>query len=161
MAADLNTLPWMNAWLGGPGAAERLQAFGGDYAAMAASYLRSVGSPLGLDAVRGEVIEQYRRLFAPDSGLAGTATDARCQAALRRAGELAAAIAIDAFQRLSGAIANPDPAAPEVTSLRQLFELWVSCGEAAYAAAAHREDFADAQAELLASLVELRSGQAG
>jgi polyhydroxyalkanoate synthesis regulator phasin len=46
-----------------------------------------------------------------------------------------------------------------VTSLRQLHDLWVECGEQAYAAAAHRDDFAAAQAELLAAAIEWRFEQ--
>jgi hypothetical protein len=46
------------------------------------------------------------------------------------------------------------PAAPPVTTLRELHALWIECGEAAWAAAAHRDEFAEAQAELLAAHVE-------
>jgi hypothetical protein len=42
-----------------------------------------------------------------------------------------------------------------VTTLRELHALWIDCGEAAWAAAAHGEEFAEAQAELLAAHVEL------
>ena len=45
-------------------------------------------------------------------------------------------------------------------NLRELHSLWIDCGEAAYAAAAHRDEFAAAQAELLAAFVELRAGLA-
>ena len=47
-----------------------------------------------------------------------------------------------------------------ITTLRELHALWIDCGEAAWAAAAHREEFAAAQAELLAAFVELRAGLA-
>ncbi len=49
------------------------------------------------------------------------------------------------------------PDAPPITSLRELQALWIECGEAAYAEAARREEFASAQAELLMALVELRA----
>ena len=52
------------------------------------------------------------------------------------------------------------PEAPPITTLRELHALWIDCGEAAYAAAAHRDEFAEAQAELLAAFVELRAGLA-
>jgi hypothetical protein len=70
------------------------------------------------------------------------------------------AIAIDAGQRLAEALARSGPEAPPITTLRDLHSLWIDCGEAAYAAAAHREEFAEAQAELLAAFVELRAGAA-
>ena len=37
---------------------------------------------------------------------------------------------------------QPGPEAPPITTLRELHALWIDCGEAAYAAAAHREEFA-------------------
>jgi hypothetical protein len=172
MSDDSPAMPWMNAWLaaeqtlvaarratGEPEAVDRLLALGGDYAGIATDYFRSIGAPAGLEVMRAGFIERYRRLFSPDAAIAGAGTNARCQAAFRRCGELAAVIAIDAFKRLSAELANPDPAAPPVTSLGELHELWIECGEAAYAAAAHSEEFAEAQAELLAALVELRFEQ--
>ena len=56
------------------------------------------------------------------------------------------------------ALAATGPEAQPITSLRELHALWVECGEAAYSQAAHREEFAAAQAELLSALVELRAG---
>jgi hypothetical protein len=47
-----------------------------------------------------------------------------------------------------------DAGLPPISSLRQLHELWVDCGEAAWAEAAHGDEFAEAQAELLAAWVE-------
>jgi hypothetical protein len=41
--------------------------------------------------------------------------------------------------------------------LRELHELWIECGEAAYAAAAHGEEFSAAQAELLAAMIEMHA----
>ena len=72
--------------------------------------------------------------------------------------EQATAIAIDACERLGASLSATGSAAPPITSLRDLHALWIECGEAAYAAAAHREEFAAAQAELLMALVELRAG---
>jgi hypothetical protein len=67
---------------------------------------------------------------------------------------------MNAGERLAAALARSGPEAPPITTLRELHALWIDCGEAAYAAAAHREDFAEAQAELLAAFVELRAGLA-
>ncbi len=63
----------------------------------------------------------------------------------------------DAGRRLAEALAASGPDAPPITSLRELQALWIDCGEAAYAEAARREEFALAQAELLMALVELRA----
>lgn len=144
-----------------------LAGFGRDQAGIAADFwkqLQSAGPDL--DGLRASLIERYRRLFMP---VAAPAADAgavtsgaaflRSQRAAERFGRHAAAIAIDAFGRLSAELATDDPAAPPITTLRELHELWVECGEAAYAAAAHGEEFAEAQAELLASLVELRHAE--
>jgi hypothetical protein len=81
----------------------------------------------------------------------------RYQQAWERCTRLASTIAADASRRLSTALAESGPATPPITSLRDLHALWIECGEAAYAQAAHTEEFAAAQAELLGSLVELKA----
>jgi class III poly(R)-hydroxyalkanoic acid synthase PhaE subunit len=87
------------------------------------------------------------------AGLAVAA--ARCERAAQHFNELVAMIAADACEKLVTAIWGPDSSGPPVTSLRELRDLWVECGEQAYAQAAHREDFAAALAESLAAAVEL------
>ena len=83
---------------------------------------------------------------------------ARYQQAAERFARLLNAIAIDAARRLAhGAGRHRDREAPPITSLRELHALWIDCGEAAWSAAAHREEFAAAQAELFAALVALRA----
>jgi Poly(R)-hydroxyalkanoic acid synthase subunit (PHA_synth_III_E) len=115
------------------------------------------------DDLQARLAAGYRDLFMPAAGeaLMNSAASAapllRYQAALQRSGAIALAIARDAGARLLAALSETGPQAPPITSLRALHELWIECGEAAYAAAAHREDFAEAQAELLAALVELQS----
>jgi len=149
-------------------AMRRLLEFGNDYAGIAADCWRQLqGGEPDLGGLRAGLVERYQRLFMPVIGphagaanpLASSAAFVRCQLASQRFGRHAAAIAIDAFERLSASLATNDPAASPVTSLRQLHELWIECGEAAYAAHAHGDEFADAQAELLASHVELRFEQ--
>ena len=105
----------------------------------------------------------YRQLFAP-GGLAAAGPDSgsgaafeRYQRAVARSSALAASIAEDAGARLARALEAGGPAAPPITSLRELRALWVDCGEAAYGEAARSEEFANAQAELLMALVELRA----
>ena len=61
--------------------------------------------------------------------------------------------------RLAAELADPAASGPPVTSLRQLHDLWVECGEQAYRAAAQGDAFATAQAELLMAMVELRFEQ--
>jgi len=120
-------------------------------------------SPQG-QAAPDAAYEAYRRLFAPSppAAFAGTAQAGaawhRWQRAAERLGRLTGFIALDASRRLQAALAQSGPKAPPITSLRELHALWVECGEAAYAEAAHGEEFADAQAEWLAAMVELRAG---
>ncbi len=112
-------------------------------------------------------VEPYRRLFTP-AGLDGAgsppagATEAlqRWQLAAQRFAGESTAIAMDASRRLAAALEKSGPDAPPVTTLAELHALWIECGEAAYAAAAHGERFAAAQAELLTALVELRAAAA-
>jgi hypothetical protein len=105
----------------------------------------------------------YQKLFAPGGlATAGPASGSgpafeRYQRAVARSSALAASIAADAGGRLARALEAGSPAAPPITSLRDLQALWVDCGEAAYGEAARSEEFAEAQAELLMALVELRA----
>jgi hypothetical protein len=108
-------------------------------------------------------MEGYRRLFTPP-GFAPTsrlpdsgAKLARYQAAFGRFSGQVSAIALDAGRRFGAALAAEGPEAAPITTLKELHALWIDCGEAAYREAVHREEFADAQAELLAALVELRA----
>ena len=120
-----------------------------------------------MDALQNPLIERYRQLFMP-SGLATPgdrpanpgAAFLRYQQAMQGFTAQVSAIAMNAGERLAEALAQSGPEALPITTLRELHALWIDCGEAAYAAAAHREDFAEAQAELLAASVELRAGLA-
>ena len=121
-----------------------------------------------LDPLRNALKEKFERLYGPAFGPLHAqqlsveslmSTTLRWQRAATRVGELLSAVATDAVEKLIGALAGPDTSGPPVTSLRQLHELWVECGERAYAAAVHSEDFAAAQAELLAAMVEMRFEQ--
>lgn len=181
---DAGPPPWLNAWLsaqqqlselakrpqavhGEPGAdaMRRLMEFGNDYAGLAADFWRQIQtSEQDFTGLQAGLVERYRRLFMPvhlpEANPADpSAAYVRCQRAAERFGRHVSAIAIDAGLRLTAALSSTGPNAPPITSLRELHELWVECGEAAYAAAAHREDFAEAQAELVAAFVELRAGQ--
>ncbi len=166
-------MPWMNAWLELQKELEqrvselaRMLGHGGDYAGIAADcwhLMQKASAPAPADFA-----ERYQRLFqptaamavpAPPAGAAAAAAIARWQAASRHFGEQVSALALDASRRMAAALAAEGPLAPPITSLRALHELWIDCGEAAFANAAHRDEYADAQAELLASLVELRALQ--
>jgi hypothetical protein len=119
--------------------------------------------PANPEALRQSLAAGYQQLFAP-SGLAaagpasgsGPAFERYQRAAARSAG-IASSIAGDAGRRLAEALAASGPEFPPITSLRELQSLWIECGEAAYAEAARRDEFASAQAELLMALVELRA----
>ena len=87
---------------------------------------------------------------APDASMR------RYQQAAERVGQLLTDAAADAARRLGAALAADGPDAAPITTLRELQALWIDCGEAAWSAAAHREQFAEAQADLLAAWVALR-----
>ncbi len=177
MTGDREGPPWMSAWIGAERefarftadpAQHKLAEYAADYAAIAAAFWNQLQSPSpDFDALREPLTERYRQLFTPPGGQPAGSVPAeagaawfRCQQASEAYARLATAIAIDACERLRVALAASGPDAPPITTLRDLHALWIDCGEAAYAQAAHREEFAVAQAELLAALVELRAGAA-
>jgi len=112
---------------------------------------------------------QYRRLFAQpelpaaevDAAVTGESVR-RYQRAVEQAGKLLNEAAADAGRRLGAALADNGPDAAPITTLRELQTLWIDCGEAAWSATAHRKEFAEAQAELLAAWAALcASGSTG
>ena len=107
----------------------------------------------------------YQQLFLPaplvPAAAPGTASALRMQRAMQAFAQLATGAAADAAARFQAALGAADPALPKITTLRALHELWIDCGEAAHAAAAHSPAWAQAQAELLNALVELRTQSAG
>jgi hypothetical protein len=121
----------------------------------------------GFDALHQPITGAYRQLFTPagpgplDAATAGSTAFLRWQLASERYASLLGAIAQDAFARLTRALEASGPGAAPITSVAALHALWIDCGEAAWAEAAHREDFAEAQAELLAALAGLRSAASG
>jgi len=176
--------PWLQAWreaqrefarLAAAGMASandplsaaqrRLSDYAADYAGLAAAALAPAPpDPATLAAMSAPLVAQYQKLFTPpglepvgQDGEEGGAAWLRMQQAQEQYARLALAIATDAGRRLIAALSASGPSAPPITSLRELHALWIECGEAAWAAAAHREDFAEAQAELLAAHVELRA----
>ncbi|MGQ0430261.1 MAG: poly(R)-hydroxyalkanoic acid synthase subunit PhaE [Gammaproteobacteria bacterium] len=147
----------------------RLLEIGQDYAGIARDSWRffggatAAGAPPAAGSMQAAFAESYLRLLAPAApfDLAGAgiapglpAAGARCQRALQALAMQAATIATDAARRLAAALSRDDPAALPVTSLRELHNLWVDCGEEAWAAAVHQDAYAAAQAEWLAALVE-------
>lgn len=85
---------------------------------------------------------------------------ARYQRALGHFGEVLGRVSTDAVQRLATRVARAgEGGAGAPGSLRALYDLWVNCGEEAYAAAAHGPGFAKAQAELNDALMELKAEQ--
>ena len=148
-----------------------LQRSLGGYAAAMGSLAATFSGPAnfaahGPAALQASLAEGYRRLFAaaappmgPPAATSGEvdATPAlvRFQVAAARWAELMSAIAQDAGARLAAALRQAGADEPPITSLAALRALWVDCGEAAYAEAARRDEFASAQAELLMATVEL------
>jgi hypothetical protein len=139
-----------------------------DTARLMAAFSTALPSgPAAPEALLEPLIEGYRKLFMPPGlalgGDAAGKTGAafiRAQQAMHRFALEVNGIALEAGKRLGEALVQTGPEAPPITTLRELHELWIDCGEAAYAAAAHRREFADAQAELLVAMVELRAGLA-
>jgi len=156
MSATPGVAPFMAAWLEAQQALTRLAAD-----ALAPNPAASA-APLSF-------AEPFRLLFAmsgfPAAGVNSAASAAlmrRYQQAVEWVGKLLNDAAADAGQRLSTALAADGPDGVPITSLRQLQTLWIDCGEAAWSAVAHREEFAQAQAELLSAWVAMRiAGQAG
>ncbi|MBF8291569.1 MAG: phaE [Steroidobacteraceae bacterium] len=162
-------------------AVRRIRDFGEDYLGITRELWKLVESQLsqeagtpsqtlekGLDQLRNALKEKFVRLYVPAFGplhaqQAATerlmSTTLRWQRAAARVSELLSAVAADAVARLVAVLSGPDASGPPVTSLRQLHDLWVECGEQAYATAAHSEDFAAAQTELLTAMVEMRFEQ--
>lgn len=136
-----------------------LAAFAGQYASLATLFAVPGAAAAAPGLYEAQLAAGYRQLFeaaipVPGAGAAaGGAALTRYHAAAQRMAALAAGVAVDAGERLSRALA--DDSATPVTTLEALHELWIECGEAAWAAAAHREEFAHAQAELLAAVVAL------
>ena len=150
MIAGYPPPPWVAAFQ------QSLLAAGSQYAAL---FQPASGSfdPAALAA-------SYQHLFMPAAQvpypMPGTAGALRLQRASQAFAQLAAGAAADAAARFQAAIAATDPTLPKITTLRALHELWIECGEAAHAAAAHAPAWAQAQAELLNALVQLRSESA-
>ncbi len=150
MNRDTGLPPFLTAWL------QAQQAFA-----------QFAGSGLAANPTSGAAqqlfADQYRQLLSisgfplasASTGASGAALH-RQQQAVERFGRLLNEVAIDASRRLASALADDGPETLPITSLRELHALWIDCGEAAWSAAAHREDFAAAQADLLAALVALR-----
>lgn len=157
--------------------AQRLREFGQDYADFATSFWGQfpgnaqppAAAPWqGSAALQAALAEHYRRMISPamppQVTAAGTlpalaAAVARCQRAGQALAAQASAIGADAARRLVAELARTDAAAAPITTLAALHDLWVECGEAAWAAAVHQDDYAAAQAEWLTSLVELQFAQ--
>ena len=166
---------------GGAEAIRRIREFSDDYLGITRELWKLVeshasGEPgassraleKGLDQLSNALKEKFERLYVPAFGPLHAqqqaterlmATTLRWQRAVTRVSELLSTVATDAVEKLIAALADPGASGPPVTSLRQLHNLWVDCGERAFAVTAHSEDFAAAQAELLMAMVEMRFEQ--
>ena len=136
---------------------QSLLATGGNYTWLSQAGLPSF-DPAALAA-------SYQRHFMPapppPNAGANSAGALRWQRATQTLVQLGTGVAADAAGRFQAALASTDPTLPKITSLRALHELWIDCGEAAYAVAAHSHAWAQAQAELLNALVDLHAEASG
>ncbi len=150
-----------------PETLQRLADFGNQYAGLSREFwqrLAAGGSagpadPAGLQAIFLAAFQQALSpvsLQLPDHGHQ-VAVLVRLQQATHAFGQLLVAVAADAAARLMAALATPT--AERIASVAGLHELWLECGEQAWAAAAPRADFVAAQQELLAALTEWRAVQ--
>lgn len=83
----------------------------------------------------------------------------RYQQALARFSDMLAKVSSEAVERLAERLKEGVGAGRPPDSLRAVYDLWVECGEQAYAAAAHAPEFAQVQAELSDALLDLRREQ--
>lgn len=142
-----------------------LAAFTQQYAGLAALFAvpQAPAAAASFDPLRAALVGAYEQLFTPPGpgpvalATAGGIAFVRWQRASERYAALVAGIANDAFGRLARALGETGPGAAPITTLAALHALWIDSGEAAWADAAHREEFAEAQAELLAALAGLKS----
>lgn len=157
--------------------AQRLLDFGQDYAGLATSFWGqfsgAVQAPAaapwpGSAALQAALAEHYRRMIAPAMPPEVTAATAmpalaealaRCQRAGQALAAQSSAIGADAARRLVAELSRTDAQAAPVTTLAALHALWIECGEAAWSAAVHQDDYAAAQSEWLAALIELQFEQ--
>jgi len=151
MSASTDVPPFLAAWLEAQQALARLAAASGTADPASSSTQQLFAS-------------HYLRLFAVPGPAPAAATPAvasaawqRYQQAAERFGRLLTEAAADAARRFGEALAQSSPDVPSITTWRELHALWIDCGEAAWSLVAHREDFAAAQAELLAAQVALRA----
>lgn len=142
-----------------------LAAYTQQYAGLAALYAvpQAPAAAASFDPMQAALVSAYQQLFTPpgpgpvDLATAGSNAFLRWQRASERYAALVAGIANDAFGRLVRALNEAGLGAAPITTLAELHAIWIDSGEAAWADAAHREEFAEAQAELLAALASLKS----
>ncbi|HEU0225354.1 MAG TPA: poly(R)-hydroxyalkanoic acid synthase subunit PhaE [Steroidobacteraceae bacterium] len=147
---------WMGAWTEAQQTLVKISAAG----------LQSSTAPWQASApLQAALAEHYSRMIlaamppeltAPGTLPAQAAAVSHCQRAAQALAARASAIGADAARRLVAELSRTDAAAAPITTLAALHELWIECGEAAWSAAVHQDDYAAAQAEWLASLVELQ-----
>lgn len=131
-----------NAWLAG------WQQFAASCANAGQALQGMTGLMPQLPGLPGIPMELWPRL---------TRAGLRYQTALARLASLLTTVggeAIDSLSKLVGPAAKSPP-----TTLRGVYDLWVECGEKAYAAASHGVEFAAAQQELNEAIAELRQLQ--
>jgi polyhydroxyalkanoate synthase subunit PhaE len=102
---------------------------------------------LGLTRERQEAVERLGKAAM------------RYQQALGRYGELLGKVSSDAVERLTRRITRISRPDEQIGSFRAMYDLWVECGEEAFAAAAHGTEFAKAQSDVNEALMELKSEQ--
>lgn len=157
--------------------AQRLLEFGQDYAGFATIFWGQFSAAgqappaapwQGSAALQAALAEHYRRMISPAMPPQMTAASAlpaltealaRCQRAGQALAAQSSAIGADAARRLVAELSRTDATAAPITTLTALHELWIECGEAAWAAAVHQDDYAAAQSEWLAALIELQFEQ--
>lgn len=140
------------------------QAAGMPFGDMLAQWQRLM--PQGAQAAGGDPLA--RLLGAPAVGITREQQEAMqrltqaslaVQQAWQRHAEMLGRVGTQAVARMTEKIGELSGAGKPLESLRAVHDLWVECGEKAYAELAHGKEFATAQAELSGALAALKKEQ--
>ncbi|MCI0349527.1 MAG: class III poly(R)-hydroxyalkanoic acid synthase subunit PhaE [Acidobacteriales bacterium] len=128
-------------------------------------FLRSV-KPEGLSGVAGQVHERMDQFLSiPAVGYmrewqeqtqGGVRLSMDYQKALQEYLHAHGRLGVDALERLAAKVIERAEEGREINTLREVYDLWVDCGEEAYSAFVFTEEYADVYARLVNALMALK-----
>ncbi len=128
-------------------------------------FLRSV-KPEGLGGVAGQIHERMDQVLSvPAVGYMrewqeqtqeGVRLTMDYQKALQEYLHAHGRLGVDALERLAAKIIERAKQGQEINTLREVYDLWVDCGEEAYSALVFTEEYADIYAQLVNALMALK-----